>query len=60
MTKFIDTFMQYVYSSSLSIMDVFVITILGELGTQFSMWIWLLILPWCIYSAHQKLKYDEQ
>jgi hypothetical protein len=60
MTKFLDTFMQWVYSSSLSIMDIWVIMIIGELGTQFSMWIWVLIIPWCIYSAKQKLKYDEQ
>ena len=61
MTKFLDNLMRYAYRSTLSIMDVFIIMVLGELGSRFSMWIWLLLLPWCIYSAKQEnLKYDEQ
>lgn len=60
MTKFLDELMMQLYSCTLSIMDVAVISILSVLGQDIHWSIWLLILPWIVYSTRQKFKYDEQ
>jgi hypothetical protein len=57
-SKVLDECMNSLYSSSLSIMDFVVITTLSSLGSLYTMWIWLLIIPWIWYSLKQKIKYD--
>jgi hypothetical protein len=58
-SKVLDECMNVLYSSSLSIMDFVVITLLASLGDMYSMWLWLLIVPWVWYSVKQKIKYDN-
>ena len=60
MIKFLDELMFQLYSSSLSIMDVVIISLLSGLASEIHWSIWFLILPWLLYSTHQKLKYDEK
>jgi hypothetical protein len=50
--------MNILYSSSLSIMDFVMISLLASLSDLYSMWLWLLIVPWIWYSLKQKIKYD--
>jgi hypothetical protein len=57
-SKFIDECMNSLYSSSLSIMDFVMISLLASIGENYTMWIWLLIVPWVWYSVKQKIKYD--
>jgi hypothetical protein len=54
MSNVIDKAMWFLYSSSISLLDVFVVIILSSLGA----WYWLLMLPWFLYSSKQKQKYD--
>jgi hypothetical protein len=56
--KILDECMNSLYSSSLSIMDFVVISLLASLGDHYSMWLWLLHVPWIWYSFKQKIKYD--
>jgi hypothetical protein len=56
--KTIDECMNALYSSSLSIMDFVMISLLASLGDMYSMWLWLLLVPWIWYSFKQKIKYD--
>ena len=60
MSNFIDEMLFQLYSSSLSIMDVAIISLLSGLANEIHWSIWFLILPWLFYSTHQKLKYDEK
>lgn len=57
--KVLDSFMKFVYQSSLSLMDVCVIVIISELSSNFHWAFWGLMIPWVFYSAHQKVKYDK-
>ena len=59
MIKFLDELMFQLYSSSLSIMDVCVITAIAGLANMYHWSIWFLVIPWIFYSANQKLKYDH-
>lgn len=59
MIKFLDELMFQLYSSSLSIMDILVITAIAGLANAFHWSIWILFVPWIMYSAHQKVKYDN-
>ena len=56
----IDTFLSYLYCSSISLLDVMVIGIIIPFwATTFSPWCWLLLIPWIPYSATQGLKYSK-
>lgn len=59
MIKFLDELMFQLYSSSLSIMDVLVITLISVLAQEVHWTIWIMMVPWIMYSAHQKIKYDN-
>ena len=59
MIKFLDELMFQLYSSSLSIMDVLVITLISVLAQEVHWAIWIMMVPWIMYSAHQKIKYDN-
>ena len=57
--KYFDGFMAFMYMSSLSIMDVIVITSISTAASAFHWALFLVILPWTWYSTHQKTKYDK-
>lgn len=50
-----DELMYQLYSASISLMDTFVIVTIVFLGG----WWFLAVLPWFIYSAWQKVKYER-
>jgi len=58
MIKFLDELMFQLYTSTISLMDVFVIVTISILSNIFHWSVWFLILPWIAYSTHQKAKYD--
>jgi hypothetical protein len=59
MTKFIDELMRQLYTSSISLMDILVIAGLSGLSSMFHWSVWILLLPWVVYSTHQKIEYDK-
>jgi hypothetical protein len=58
MIKFFDELMFQLYTSTLSLMDIFVIVAITGLSNMFHWSALFLILPWIVYSTHQKAKYD--
>ena len=54
-TNIIDGLMYQLYSASLSVLDVIVICMVVYAGS----WWLLSIVPWSIYSAFQKTKYER-
>ena len=54
-TNMIDGLMYQLYSASLSLLDLIVICMVVYAGS----WWFLAIVPWSIYSAFQKTKYEH-
>lgn len=56
--KFLDSCNSFMYSSSLSVMDATVISLIATFSS-FHWAVWILLAPWILYSTHQKAKYDK-
>ena len=57
--KFLDELMYQLYSSALSLMDIFAITAISGLANAYHWSIWIALIPWIMFSSYQKVKYDK-
>lgn len=58
LSKWLDSFNSFMYSSSLSVMDATIISLIATFSS-FHWAVWILLAPWIFYSTHQKAKYDK-
>lgn len=58
LNEIIDRFLNFFYTSNLSMFDIFTITILNILVFEYSVWFCIGYIPFIWYSTKQKIKYD--
>jgi hypothetical protein len=56
---FLDEVMFQLYTASISLMDIAVITIISTASSMYSSWFWIALLPWIVFSAAQKVKHSR-